>query len=295
MKKAGLFIGCTVPVRATNYEQSFREVAKALQIELVDHPGFSCCGFPTYSVNRMTALSLSARNLALAKQENLLQIITLCNACTENMTHTNHLIQHDQTIRNELNEILGHINLQYQGEVKVRHAMRYLVEEIGVDAIRTMIKHPLRGLNIAAYPGCHYTKPSELYDGFDHPEKPHTLQDLVALTGATVIQYESSCCGGGTLGAQEEIAMKMGIQTLTSMKENQADAIVLICPFCDVMFEQNQKKMEKLHGEEFNLPILYYPQLLGLAMGIDRDKLGLTINRVKLDRVLEKIQTGNKE
>lgn len=295
MKKAALFLGCTVPVRATNYEQSFREVAKALQIELVDHPGFSCCGFPTYSINRMTALSLSARNLALSKQENLLQMVTLCNACTENLTHANHLIQHDRAIRDELNRMLETIHLSYHGEVQVRHAMRYLYEEIGVNTIQSMVKQPLHALKIAVYPGCHYTKPSELYEGFDDPENPHTLQDLVCATGASIIHYESSCCGGGTLGANEEIAMKMGIQTLKSMKDNQADAIVLICPFCDVMFEQNQKKMEKLVGSEFNLPILYYPQLLGLAMGIDREKLGLSINRIKLDKVLEKIQTGDKE
>lgn len=295
MNKAALFIGCTVPVRGTNYEQSFREVAKNLQIELVDHPGFSCCGFPTYAINRLTSLTLSARNLALCAQASLSSMITLCNACTENMTHTNHVIQHEPATRDEINRILGEVHLQYHGEVKVKHAMRYLYEEIGLEAIRASVKKPLSTLRIAAYPGCHYTKPSELYDGFDHPENPHTLNDLVKVTGASVVPYESSCCGGGTLGAKEDTALQMGIQTLKSMKENQADAIVLICPFCDVMFEQNQKKMEKIYGEEFNLPILYYPQLLGLAMNIDREKLGLTINRIKLDKVLEKIQPGSKE
>ncbi|MCE5223510.1 CoB--CoM heterodisulfide reductase iron-sulfur subunit B family protein [bacterium] len=295
MKKAALFIGCTVPVRGTNYEQSFREVAKVLQIELVDHPGFSCCGFPTHAINRMTALALSARNLALANQASLSSMITLCNACTENMTHTNHLIQHDPVTRDEINRILNQIHLQYHGEVKVKHAMRYLYEEIGLDTIRASVQKPLSNLRIAAYPGCHYTKPSELYEGFDNPENPHTLNELVMATGASIVSYESSCCGGGTLGAKEDTALQMGIQTLKSMKENEADAIVLICPFCDVMFEQNQKKMEKLNGEEFNLPILYYPQLLGLAMNIEREKLGLTVNRIKLDKVLEKIQSGNKE
>jgi len=290
MKKASLFVGCTVPVRGTNYEQSFREVAKRLQIDLTDLSGFSCCGFPTHSVHRITALALSARNLALSSQSSLLSMITLCNACTENMTHTNHVIQHDPDTRNEINRILSQIHLSYQGEVKVKHAMRYLYEDIGITAIQASVKKPLSSLRIAAYPGCHYTKPSDLYDHFDSPENPHTLQDLVRATGASAIPYHSSCCGGGTLGAKEDTALLMASQTLKSMKENGADAIVVICPFCDVMFEQNQKKIEKLTGEEYSLPILYYPQLLGLAMNIEREKLGLSINRIKLDKVLAKIQ-----
>lgn len=295
MKKYAIFLGCTVPVRSTNYEQSFREVVKAFGVELMDIPSFSCCGYPSRSVSRLNAVALSARNLAIAKQNGVTDIITLCNACTENMTHANHLFYGESDTKNKLNAILADLGYSYDGSVKVRHGARFLYEEIGIPAIKARIKNPLTKLKIAAYPGCHYTKPSEIYEGFDDPERPHTLNDLVLATGASLAKYETACCGGGTLGAKEDAALKMGLATLKSMKEDEADAIVLICPFCDVMFEQNQKKIEKTFGEEFNLPILYYPQLLGLAMDLPQEVLGLSINRIKLDSVMAKIATSTKE
>lgn len=295
MKKYAIFLGCTVPVRSTNYEQSFREVVKEFGIELIDIPEFSCCGFPSKSVSRLNALALSARNLAIAKQNGITDVITLCNACTENMTQANHAFLHDPNTKEKLNAILADLGYSYNGEVKVRHAVRFMYEDIGLDKIKTRIKNPLKALKIAAYPGCHYTKPSEIYEGFDDPERPHTLDDLVKATGASLAKYETACCGGGTLGAKEETALKMGLKTLHSMKEDQADVIVLICPFCDVMFEQNQKKIEKTFGDEFNLPILYYPQLLGLAMDLPHEQLGLSINRIKLDSLMGKISKAGKE
>jgi heterodisulfide reductase subunit B len=295
MKKYAIFLGCTVPVRSTNYEQSFREVVKDFGIELIDIPSFSCCGFPSKSVSRLNALALSARNLAIAAQNGVTDVITLCNACTENMTQANHAFLHDSETKEKLNVILTDLGYSYQGEVKVRHAVRFIYEDIGIDKIKARIKNPLTALKIAAYPGCHYTKPSEIYEGFDDAERPHTLNDLVKATGASLVNYETACCGGGTLGAKEETALKMGLATLKSMKQDDADGIVLICPFCDVMFEQNQKKIEKTFGEEFNLPILYYPQLLGLAMDLPRELLGLSINRIKLDGLLAKITKATKE
>jgi len=295
MKKYAIFLGCTVPVRSTNYEQSFREVVKEFGIELIDIPSFSCCGYPSRSVSRLNAVALSARNLAIAKQNGITDVITLCNACTENMTHANHLFHSESETKNKLNAILADLGYSYDGSIKVRHCARFLYEEIGIPKIKERIKNPLAALKIAAYPGCHYTKPSEIYEGFDDSEKPHTLNDLVLATGASLAKFETACCGGGTLGAKEDTALKMGLATLKSTKADQADAIVLICPFCDVMFEQNQKKIEKTFGEEFNLPILYYPQLLGLAMDLPQELLGLSINRIKLDNVLAKITKAGRE
>lgn len=295
MKKYAIFLGCTVPVRGTNYEQSFREVVKDFGIELVDIPSFSCCGYPSKSVSQLNALALSARNLAIAQQNGITDIITLCNACTENTTLANHVFHQESETKEKLNKILADLGYSYDGSIKVRHAARFIYEDIGLERIKKSIKNPLTALKIAAYPGCHYTKPSEIYEGFDDPERPHTLNDLVKVTGASLAKYETACCGGGTLGAKEETALKMSLATLKSMKQDNADGIVLICPFCDVMFEQNQKKIEKTFGEEFNLPILYYPQLLGLALGLPGESLGLSINRIKLDALLAKITKATKE
>jgi heterodisulfide reductase subunit B len=287
--RVALFMGCTVPVRATNYEQSFRRVAQEFDLELVDINDFSCCGFPAKAVDRMIPLVMAARNLALAEREGVEAVVTLCNACTETLTETNHVLRHDPEQREKVAGHLAKLGYRYDGSMTVRHAARFLYQEIGLDRIRTKVTQPLAGWRIAAYPGCHYTKPAEIYEGFDRPERPISLNLLVKATGAETLDLEEACCGGGTLGAKEETALKMARMTLDQMKERGADAVALICPFCDVMFEQNQKKIERQVGVEYGLPVLYYPQLLGLALGIPREELGFSINRIKMDRLWEKL------
>ncbi len=293
MNKYGLFLGCTVPVRAMNYEASFRKVAESLNINLFDISDFSCCGFPTKSVSLITALTLSARNLAIAERESLTHILTLCNACTEMLTETNHIIKENSKISDDIRRNINELGLTVSGNVKVKHIARFLSEDIGAEAVKEKVINPLNGLKFAVYPGCHYAKPSEIYENFDDPEQPHSINELVLATGSEIIPYESSCCGGGILGIKEEVALSMSNSTLASIKENSADAMVLICPFCNVMYEQNQKKIEKTFNTEYNLPVLYLPQVLGLAFGIPKEELGFQINRIKTDRVFEKISLNS--
>ena len=289
MNKYGLFLGCTVPVRAMNYELSFRKIAKNLDIEISDGENFSCCGFPTKSLSLSTALTLSARNLAIAEKISLTHILTLCNACTEMLTETNHVLTEDSEISEEVRRNIKELGFTLDNSVKIKHIARFLYEDVGLDRIKEKIKNPLHGLRLAVYPGCHYSKPSEIYGNFDNPEHPYSIDELILSTGATIVPFESSCCGGGILGIKEEVALKMSNSTLASIKENNADAMVLICPFCNVMYEQNQKKIEKIFNIEYNLPVLYLPQALGLAFGISKEELGFQINRIKLDKLFEKI------
>lgn len=289
MDKLGLFLGCTVPVRAMNYELSFRKVANILGIELTDIQDFSCCGFPTKSVSFETALTLSARNLAVAGMASLTYVLTLCNACTEMLTEANHILSENSKLSEKVKKNLKDLGFDFYGKVKVKHAARFLYEDIGIEKIRKSVKEPLNGLKLAVYPGCHYSKPSNIYESFDDPEHPHSLGELVLATGAQIVSFESSCCGGGILGIKEEVALKMSNSTLSSIKENGADAMVLICPFCNVMYEQNQKKIEKTFSIDYNLPVLYLSQVLGLAFGIPKEELGFQINRIKTDKIFEKI------
>ena len=139
--------------------------------------------------------------------------------------------------------------------------------------------------------GCHYLRPCELYDGFDDAENPSTVENLVAVTGAAVVDYKNKleCCGGAILGVEEDIALKMAKDKLDNVTKNKVDALVTICPFCSIMYEDNQKKIESKFNVEYNLPVLYYPQVLGLALGIDPKQLGFRLNKIKATNILEKI------
>lgn len=290
-RRYGLFLGCTIPARARNYEMSVRALASRLGIQLVDVEEFSCCGFPMAAADHRVAQALAARNLCIAEQKGL-DICTLCSSCTSSLTETSHHLGEHPEERQEVNRRLARIQRSYQGPVRVRHFVRILWEEVGLERIREAVVRPLQGLRLAAHYGCHFLKPSEVYGGFDPVEDPRTLDELVRATGAQAVDYsrKKQCCGGSVLVADERTALAIGRDKLSEVKELEVDALVVVCPFCGVMFDSQQKKIEKTFEESFEIPVLYLSQVLGLAMGMDEKDLGLAAHAVKTRSVVEKLQ-----
>ena len=288
--KYALFLGCTVPVRALNYELSARKVADKLGVELVDINDFSCCGFPVKSVDRDTFRLMAAKNLSLAEEKGL-DICSLCSACTSVLTEVNKELKEDENLRKKINSELSVLGKKYEGKIKVKHFTRILYEDISLDKIRENLKVDLSKFSFAPHYGCHYLKPSEIYESFDDIENPKTLDDLIKVTGAKSVLYEDkkSCCGGGIMGIDEMTALKVAKEKLDHIKSAKADAICLICPFCSIMYEGSQKKIEKQFEAEYNLPVLYYPQILGIALGISPEELGFNINRIRPREMLAKL------
>jgi len=286
-----LFLGCTVPVRALNYEISARKVAEKLGLRLSEVSDFSCCGYPIKSVHRYAYLLMAARNLALAEKKGL-PLCTLCSACCGSLTEANHEIQEDEKLRKKINEDLSEwVGLRYEGGIRVTHFIRVLDQEIGKRSIAEQVRTNLSSLRVAPHYGCHYTKPSTIYDRTENPEDPKSLDELIRATGAESVDYEDKlqCCGGGVLAMDEQVALAMAHRKLDHLRAQQADAMILICPFCNVMYEGNQRKIEKTFQTEYKLPVLYYPQLLGLALGFEPDELGMKMNRIKTTELVKKI------
>jgi heterodisulfide reductase subunit B len=264
---------------------------------MVDIDGFSCCGFPAKPLDWEAGLLMAARNLALAGAQGL-DIVTLCSACTGTLTEANHRLRQDDELRAWTKEELAGMGHTYRGRVRVRHFARVLYEEVGIETLREEVtdsadgKQLLDDLRFAPHYGCHYLKPSHLYGGFDDPENPQSLDRLIKATGASVVRYEdeAQCCGGGILGFDEETALLLTKQKLDHVAEAGADAMVLICPFCAIMYEANQRRVEKLWGVTYRLPVLYYPQILGLAMGFSMEEMGLKLSRVKSRRLISKLR-----
>lgn len=282
MTRYALYLGCTVPVRGMNYEMAARRVSERLGVELVDVDGFACCGFPAKPLDWRAGLLMAARNLALAEAQGL-DVLTLCSACTGTLTEAAHRIGDDAELRAWVNEQLTAFGRRYTGKVRVCHFARMLYEEVGLERLREAVTVDLSAFGFAPHYGCHYLKPSHLYDNFDDPENPRTLDQLIEAAGARVVRYEdeAQCCGGGILGFDEETALSVTRQKLEHVSAAQADGLVLICPFCAVMYEANQRRVESLYSVEYKLPVLYYPQLLGLAMGFSLEEMGVKLNRVK--------------
>ena len=289
--KYALFLGCTVPVRNMNYEMSSRKVAERLGIEFVDSDAFSCCGYPMKGVDHHTAMVMAARNLVVA-QEMGLDICTLCTACSGTLTEASKTLNEDEVLRAEINkELDAAIGKRYEGGVRVRHIARLLYEGIGLAKLRERVQVSLKDFCFGAQYGCHYLKPSEIFDGFDSPEVPKTLDELIEATGAQAVQYATKleCCGGGLLAVDEDVALEMPLAKLQELVDAGADAMVLVCPFCDIMYEYNQRRVARAAQARFQLPVLFYPQVLGLALGIPADELGFRLNRVKSRGLMAKL------
>lgn len=289
--EALLYLGCTVPVRNLNYEVAARLTAERLGITFRDHEAFGCCGFPLKSIRARDTLVTAARNLALAEKEGL-EICALCNACVGTLTEAAHVLDHHPDVKEEVNKRLATIGLRYEGPVRVRHYMRLLWEEVGVETVKNAVVRPLSDVMLAPHYGCHYLKPSELTVGFDSPDVPRTLAELIGATGAQVVDYPSlkDCCGGGVLGMSEEVANEMSRKKLVDVARTNAHALVLVCPFCNVMYEGQQKKIAKAAGTDLKVPIVYYPQILGLALGLNSEELGFKLNRIKPKSLLDIVE-----
>jgi len=288
--KYAFFLGCLAPVMSRQFELSARKVAKELGVELIDAEDFACCGFPIKSVDQETALLLAARDLSVAEGMGI-DICTICTGCASTLAEASKELTHDDGLREKVNEKLQKIDRAYKGKVKVKHFVRVLYEDVGPEKIRSQVKNSLEGLKLASHYGCHYLKPSDVFDKFEDPEFPRTLDELISALGAETVEYEdkTQCCGGVILDIDDNIALAMAKRKLDHVNAVGADAIVLMCPLCGSMYDRNQRVIERRFNVAYNLPVLFYPQVLGLALGIDPKGLELGMNRVKTSDLLSKL------
>lgn len=279
-----VFLGCAIPSRFNNYESSMRAVAKALDIELIDFEGASCCGTVVLkSIDENSWLSMSGRNIALAEHRGH-DIVTPCNGCFGSLKDTNHVLHDDATYRKKVNAALKPLGLEYTGKVKIRHFVEVLYDLR--DEIEKKIVRRLDGLRVAFHPGCHLIRPSNVA-GFDDPELPKKVDELIELTGAKSVHWDLKlrCCGSPLLIASEDVAVKMLREKMISANGAGANCVVTNCPACHTQFDIQQLGLKDEAGNSLELPALFVTQILGAAMGVDPEPLGFELNRVSLDPI----------
>jgi heterodisulfide reductase subunit B2 len=287
-----IFLGCAVPYRVSAYEISARKVLNKLGVELVEMPEFNCCGLPLDPVSHETMLILAAKNLALAEQQSL-NILTLCPGCAGTLKKVNKILKGDKALKEQINSHLKEAGLQFKGTIETKHLLQLLKEDVGLDKIKASMVKPLTNLKVAEHNGCHILRPKE-YIGFDDPEDPQTLKTLIEATGATCLDYidETECCGAQSVGVSDKIALQLARDKLNHVKMVDAQALITICPFCHIMYDTNELRIEKTFNETYGIPILHYPQLLGLAMGIAPEELAFNELRVNASKILKQIAEG---
>ncbi len=292
-KKYLMFLGCAIPYRVSAFEISARKILAKLGVELVEMPEFNCCGLPLDPVSHEMMLILAARNLALAEEKGL-NIITLCPGCAGTLKKVNKMLKEDKALRDEINCHLKEAGLQFKGTVDAKHFMQVLMEDVGLDKIKKSIVKPLTMVKVAEHNGCHILRPKE-FIGFDDPEDPKMLKALIEATGATCLDYmdETECCGAPSVGVSDKVALQLARDKLNHVKQVDAQALVTICPFCHIMYDTNELRIEKMFNETYGVPILHYPQLLGLALGIPPEELAFSELRVDSSKILKQICEAN--
>jgi heterodisulfide reductase subunit B len=286
-----LFLGCAIPYREGAYEISARKVFQKLGLEIEEMPEFNCCGLPIDPVSHEAMLALAARNLCLAEQK-CANIIALCPGCAGTLRKVNRTLKEDKKVREEVNHFLKEIGMEFKGTIEAKHVMQVLAEDIGLEKIKKTIKKPLSNLCVAEHSGCHVLRPIK-YIGFDDPENPQILKNLIRATGAKVLDYqdEAQCCGAPIIGINQDVPMNLTGEKLSHMKEVGAQAVITVCPFCHMMFDTNQPRVERVVNKKFEIPALHYTQLLGLAMGFTPEELAIKELRVDASKVLATINT----
>ncbi len=296
--KYGYYPGCSLEKNAIAYHQSSVAVAEALNIELVEVPDWNCCGATEYiSIDLIPAYALIGRNLALAQQLDLNgngapnQLIAPCSACFLNLSKADAYLGSDPPLAEKTNTALAAGGLTYDpGSVKVRHLLDIFVNDIGFEAVSELVKKPLYNLRIAPYYGCLIVRPTS--EGtYDDPEYPTTLDTLMESLGATVVDYpvKAHCCGGHMTQISEPVALDLIRRLLKNAADYEADMIVTLCPMCQLNLDGYQESVNKRFGTDYHIPILYFTQLMGLAMGMSADELGFGKEFVSANPALAKI------
>lgn len=283
--KYAYYTGCAAKGVCPELDQATQAVARALDIELIELTAASCCGAGVIGeLEYDTQLAMNARNLAMAEQLGL-NMMTICGTCQGVISRANVALQHTAT-RDRINQgLIGNGGI-YKGTTGVLHLLWVLVKEFGLARLEQAVTNPLTGLRVGPFYGCYILRPSE-YLGFDDPYNPRSLEGVIRALGAEPVDYSgrTKCCGFPIVLENESNAMKMVGTHLLEAKGNGADCLVTPCPLCHMNLDLYQGKAEQEMHRKIGLPILHLPQLVGLALGLGPEALGLRRNMVDAMRL----------
>lgn len=272
MFKIAYYPGCSGQGTSLEYDSSTRAVCKALDVELVDIPDWSCCGSsPAHTVNHVLSAALSARNLTQVESMGMNKVATPCPSCLTNLRTAAHKMK-DPEFKAKSNALL---DVPCNNTVDAQSVLQVLAENVAPELIKSKVVKPLTGIKIACYYGCIMNRPPEIMR-FDHSENPMAMDKIMSLLGAEVVPFplKVECCGASYGIPRGDIVHKLSGKLLEAGRDVGADAFVTACPLCQMNLDLRQRQINAALHENFKIPVFYYTQLLGYALGIDRAELG---------------------
>lgn len=289
--KLAYYPGCVAQESGKELDMATRWVCRALDIELVEFPNFSCCGSGFIDeANEVLNVALNARNLAIAERAGL-EMLTICSTC-QGMLSLANLRLTDPKIRARVDGALKPIGIEYRGTTKVRHLLDVLVNDVGLATLRGKVTRPLSGLKVGAFYGCHLLRPADEL-GSESAEEPHSFEDLLDVLGATPVLYRGRvmCCGFPIQFVKPDTASRVAGHQIVDAKSHGADAMATPCPLCHLSLDAYQNQAAKAVGQSLDMPVFHLPQVVGLALGASPEELGLSRHLVPTEPAIAKIGT----
>ncbi len=286
--KIGYFPGCSQHSTAKEFELSLQAIATMLGAELDEVKDWACCGATSaHASNHLLSIALPARTLALAEAQKQDKVLAPCAACFSRLATARHEMAEDPALRDK---VTGILQRDFSNSVEVVNIAAWLRDL--APQIKENVKRPLTDLKVACYYGCLLLRPPNVVK-FDDPEDPSSLEEIATAVGATPVKWNKrlDCCGGGFSMSRTGSVLRLGREILEDAKAAGAQAIIVACPMCHSNLDLRQHAMSQLLAKPLDLPILFVTQLVGLAMGLSNEVLGLNRHFVSVEPVLAKVST----
>ncbi len=294
MSKYIFYPGCSLQKSARPYYDSLLAIKDKIDVELLEVEDWNCCGATEYmQQHRLPAYALVGRNLAIAQGQinGTNTLMAACSACYLNLQKTDSIMDKYPEVGMQINDALSAGGLNYDpGTLDVRHLLDVILNDVGIDKIKSLVNKPLKGLKIAAYYGCMVVRP-DIDERFDNPEYPTELEELMVALGAEVVDFPLSthCCSGHMTQISSDTAYELIRRLVDGATKTGADMVVTLCPMCQLNLDAYQVEMNRHFKTNYKMPVLYFTQLMGLAFGIDVKNLGVGKEFVDVAPALAKI------
>ncbi len=288
--KYAFFPGCVAQGACPELYQSTMTVARHFGIELVELREASCCGAGVIKeASPELALALNARTFGMAQQLGL-PLMTICGTCQGVMCSVKKELEEKPALRETINASIEPAEQRYRGGLKINHLLWVILEDLGLERLKAAVSRPLAGLQVAPFYGCYILRPSTDIT-LDDPFHPRSLETVITALGAEPVDYEGriKCCGFPILLEKAGMAARMSGENLVDADAHGADCMVTPCPLCHMSLDIYQKRAEQAMGRSIGLPVLHFPQLVGLALGYSPAELGMARHLVPVNKVLQKI------
>jgi heterodisulfide reductase subunit B len=266
--------GCSLHATGIEFHLSTQAVTEKLGLNLVEPEGWVCCGTsPAHNTDHYRAVKLPMKTLAIAQQMGHAYITMPCAACFSRFRIAMHEVQHDPELRRRIADDIG---FEYTGGIRVDSLLTTITDRVGYEAAVQPAVKTLAGLKVACYYGCLLTRPPDV-TGEEHYEYPTNMDRLMEALGAEVVDwsYKTDCCGGSLSLSTLDIALDLSRKILENAIDYGADVIATACPLCHANLDLRQKQINEEFGGEFDIPVVYFTQLMGVAYGLDAKTLGM--------------------